>query len=64
VTASFFVGSPQHDAEAEVAVAEKVSTATEQPRLPVAADGPRRGGGQEEGRQPGTGEQDAKDDDT
>jgi sortase A len=35
VTASFFVGSPQHDAEAEVA--EKVSTATEQPRLPVAA---------------------------
>jgi sortase A len=37
VTASFFVGSPQHDAEAEVAVAEKVSTATEQPRLPVAA---------------------------
>jgi sortase A len=37
VTASFFVGSPQHDAEAEVAVAEKVSTASEQPRLPVAA---------------------------
>jgi sortase A len=37
VTASFFVGSPQHDAEAEVAVAEKVSTATEQPGLPVAA---------------------------
>ena len=37
VTASFFVGSPQHDAEAEVAVAEKVSTAAEQPRLPVAA---------------------------
>jgi len=36
VTASFFVGSPQHDAEAEVAIAEKVSTATEQPRLPVA----------------------------
>ena len=35
VTASFFVGSPQHDAEAEVA--EKVSAATEQPRLPVAA---------------------------
>jgi sortase A len=37
VTASFFFGSPQHDAEAEVADAEKVSTATEQPRLPVAA---------------------------
>ena len=37
VTASFFVGSPQHDAEAEVAVGEKVSTATQQPRLPVAA---------------------------
>ena len=37
VAASFFIGSPQHDAEAEVAVAEKVSTATEQPRLPVAA---------------------------
>jgi sortase A len=37
VTASFFVGSPQHDAEAEVAVAEKVSTSTRQPRLPVAA---------------------------
>ena len=37
VTASFFVGSPQHDAEAEVAVAEKRSTATEKPRLPVAA---------------------------
>jgi sortase A len=37
VTASFFVGSPQHDAEAEVAVAEKVSTTTKQPRLPVAA---------------------------
>ena len=37
VTASFFFGSPQHNAEAEVAVAEKVSTASEQPRLPVAA---------------------------
>jgi sortase A len=37
VTASFFVGSPQHDAEAEVAVAEKVSTATKQPGLSVAA---------------------------
>ena len=35
VTASFFIGSPQH--EAEVAVAEKVSTATRQPKLPVAA---------------------------
>jgi sortase A len=37
VTASFFVGSPRHGAEAEVAVAEKVSTTTKQPRLPVAA---------------------------
>jgi sortase A len=37
VTASFFFGSPQHYAQAEVADAEKVSTATEQPRLPVAA---------------------------
>jgi hypothetical protein len=37
VAASFFVGSPQHDAEAEVADAEKVSTATKQPALPVAA---------------------------
>jgi sortase A len=37
VTASFFIGSPQHNAQAEVAVAEKVSTAAEQPRLPVAA---------------------------
>lgn len=37
VTASFFVVSPQHDAKAEVAVAEKRSTATEQPRSPVAA---------------------------
>ena len=37
VTASFFVGSPQHDAGAEVAAAEKVSTTTEQPRHPVAA---------------------------
>ena len=37
VTASFFVGSPQQDAEAEVAAAEKVSTATEQPKVPVAA---------------------------
>jgi sortase A len=37
VTASFFVGTPQHDAKAEVAVAEKVSTASRQPGLPVAA---------------------------
>ncbi len=38
VTASFFfVGSPQQEVEAEVAAAEKVSTATEQPRVPVAA---------------------------
>jgi sortase A len=37
VTASFFVGSPKHDAEAEVADVEKVSTANEQPRVPVAA---------------------------
>jgi sortase A len=37
VTASFFVGSPQQDVEAEVAAAEKVSTAAEQPKVPVAA---------------------------
>jgi sortase A len=37
VTASFFVASPQQDAGAEVAADEKVSTATEQPRVPVAA---------------------------
>ena len=41
VTASFFVASPQHDAEAEVAAADKVQTAAErpaeQPRVPVAA---------------------------
>ena len=37
VTASFFVGSPPHGAEAEVATADRVSTATEQPKLPVAA---------------------------
>ena len=41
VTASFFVASPRHDAEAEVAAADKVKTAakrsTEQPRVPVAA---------------------------
>ena len=35
MTASFFVGSPQHDAE--VAAAEKISSATEQPKVPVAA---------------------------
>ncbi len=37
VTASFFFASPQQDAGAEVAAEEKVSTATEQPRVPVAA---------------------------
>jgi sortase A len=37
VTASFFVGPPQHDAEAEVPPAEKVKAATEQPKVPVAA---------------------------
>jgi sortase A len=37
VAASFFVGSPQHDAEAEVAPTKKVSTASEQPRVPVDA---------------------------
>jgi sortase A len=37
VTASFFVGSPQHDAEAEVADVEKVGRANQQPRSPVAA---------------------------
>lgn len=37
VTASFFVGSPPHDAEAEVPPAEKVSSATRQPEVPVAA---------------------------
>ena len=37
VAASFFVGSPRHDAEAEVAVGEKVITANEQPRVPVDA---------------------------
>ena len=37
VTASFFVGSPQQEVKAEVAAAEKVSTAIEQPRVPVAA---------------------------
>ena len=37
VTATFFVGVPRHDAEAEVAPADRVSTATRQPELPVAA---------------------------
>jgi len=37
VAASFFVGSPRHDAEAEVAPTRKVSTATEQPKVPVDA---------------------------
>jgi sortase A len=37
VTASFFVGAPRHDAEAEVAPADKISTEAEQPRVPVAA---------------------------
>jgi sortase A len=37
VTATFFVGSPPHGAEAEVASADRVSTANEQPELPVAA---------------------------
>jgi len=38
ITATFFVGSPPHDAEAEVAPADKVSTASKQPDLPVAAE--------------------------
>jgi sortase A len=37
VAASFFVGSPRHDAEADVASSRKVSTAHEQPRVPVNA---------------------------
>ena len=37
MTASFFVGSPPHGAEAEVASADKVSTAIKQPEIPVAA---------------------------
>jgi sortase A len=37
VTASFFAGFPPHDAEAEVPPAEKVSSATRQPEVPVAA---------------------------
>jgi len=35
VTASFFFGSPQHDAEADVASTEKVSPSAEQPSVPV-----------------------------
>jgi sortase A len=38
VTASFFVGMPPHGAEAEVPSAENVSTANEQPDVPVAAE--------------------------
>jgi sortase A len=38
VAASFFVGSPRHDAEAEVAPSRKVETAHEQPSVPVAAE--------------------------
>ena len=38
VTASFFVSSPTLDAKAEVPPAEKVSTASEQPDVPVPAD--------------------------
>ena len=37
VTATFFAGSPPQGAEAEVASAERVSTAAEQPEVPVAA---------------------------
>ena len=37
VTATFFVYSPPHDAAAEVAPADKVSTASRQPEFPVAA---------------------------
>ena len=37
MTATFFVGVPRHGAEAEVAPADKVSTATRQPEVPVAA---------------------------
>jgi sortase A len=37
VTATFFVGSPPHNAEAEVAPADKVSQATREPEVPVAA---------------------------
>jgi sortase A len=38
VTASFFFGPQPHDAEAEVPTAEKVSTASKQPAVPVAAE--------------------------
>jgi sortase A len=38
VTASFFFGPQPHDAEAEVPTAEKVSTASKQPDVPVAAE--------------------------
>jgi sortase A len=37
VTASFFVGAPPHDAEAEVPPHPQVSTASKQPEVPVAA---------------------------
>jgi sortase A len=37
VTVSFFVNSPPHDAKAEVPPSEKVSKATKQPDVPVAA---------------------------
>jgi sortase A len=37
ITASFFLGSPQHDAQAEVPPSEKVSTASKEPAVPVAA---------------------------
>jgi LPXTG-site transpeptidase (sortase) family protein len=37
VTASFFVGSPLHDAEAEVSPSQNVSTTSKQPDVPVAA---------------------------
>ena len=37
ITASFFVDSPQHDAQAEVPPSEKVSTASKEPAVPVAA---------------------------
>lgn len=38
MTATFFVDYPPHDARAEVAPADKVSTASKQPELPVAAE--------------------------
>ena len=37
VTASFFLGSPLHDAEAEVPTSQKVSKTSKQPDVPVAA---------------------------